>query len=53
MYYSVGICPMKKIEVLGLHKDDWLALLCLEIFALGIQFLKSVISLLLMILFNK
>lgn len=44
---------MKRMEVLGLGKDDWLALLCLEVFALGIQYLKSVISLLLMILFNN
>lgn len=41
-------------EVSGLGKDDCLALLCLEIFALGIQYLKSVISLLpMMILFNN
>lgn len=41
-------------EVSGLGKDDCLALFCLEIFALGIQYLKSVVSLLsMMILFNN
>lgn len=44
---------MKKMEVLGLGKDDWLALLCLEVFTLGNQYLKSVISLLLMIICNN
>lgn len=38
-------------EVLGLGIDDCLALLCLKIFAKGIQYLKSVISLLPMMIY--